>query len=89
MENVWEEKDVDILRFPTPRYNIHDGGRYIGTGHLTITRIRKKVGSISALTASWFTIVNRWGCIFRRGATRAFKWKNISPRIVPCRWRCR
>ena len=24
--------------FPTPRYNIHDGGRYIGTGHLTITR---------------------------------------------------
>jgi 4-hydroxy-3-polyprenylbenzoate decarboxylase len=38
MENVWEEKDVDVLRFPTPRYNIHDGGRYIGTGHLTITR---------------------------------------------------
>jgi 4-hydroxy-3-polyprenylbenzoate decarboxylase len=38
MENVWEEKDVDVLRFPTPRYNIGDGGRYIGTGHLTITR---------------------------------------------------
>jgi UbiD family decarboxylase len=37
-ENVWEEKDVDVLRFPTPRYNIGDGGRYIGTGHLTITR---------------------------------------------------
>ena len=38
VENVWEEKDVDVLRFPTPRYNIGDGGRYIGTGHLTITR---------------------------------------------------
>ena len=38
MENVWEEKDVDVLRFPTPRYNVGDGGRYIGTGHLTITR---------------------------------------------------
>jgi len=37
-ENVWEEKDVDMLRFPTPRYNIGDGGRYIGTGHITITR---------------------------------------------------
>jgi 4-hydroxy-3-polyprenylbenzoate decarboxylase len=36
-ENVWEEKDVDILRFPTPRYNVGDGGRYIGTGHITIT----------------------------------------------------
>lgn len=38
MENIWEEKDVDILRFPTPRYNIGDGGRYIGTGHITISR---------------------------------------------------
>ncbi|MEX0804966.1 MAG: UbiD family decarboxylase [Candidatus Binatia bacterium] len=38
MENVWEEKDVDLLRFPTPHYNIGDGGRYIGTGHITITR---------------------------------------------------
>ncbi|HYY25962.1 MAG TPA: UbiD family decarboxylase [Candidatus Udaeobacter sp.] len=38
LENVWEEKDIDVLRFPTPRYNIGDGGRYIGTGHLTITR---------------------------------------------------
>ena len=38
MDNVWEEKDVDVLRFPTPRYNIGDGGRYIGTGHLTVTR---------------------------------------------------
>ncbi|HEY7165923.1 MAG TPA: UbiD family decarboxylase [Candidatus Binatia bacterium] len=38
MENVREEKDVDVLQFPTPRYNIGDGGRYLGTGHLTITR---------------------------------------------------
>ena len=38
LENVWEEKDVDILRFPIPRYNVGDGGRYIGTGHITITR---------------------------------------------------
>jgi len=37
-ENIWEEKDVDILRFPVPRYNVGDGGRYIGTGHITITK---------------------------------------------------
>ena len=38
MENVVEEKDIDVLAFPTPRYNIGDGGRYIGTAHLTITQ---------------------------------------------------
>ena len=38
MANLWEEKDIDILRFPTPHYNIDDGGRYIGTGHITVTR---------------------------------------------------
>ncbi|HXG51180.1 MAG TPA: UbiD family decarboxylase [candidate division Zixibacteria bacterium] len=38
MENVWEGANIDLLRFPTPHYNIGDGGRYIGTGHLTITR---------------------------------------------------
>ncbi|HTM10452.1 MAG TPA: UbiD family decarboxylase [Verrucomicrobiae bacterium] len=38
MENVLEEKDVDVLAFPTPRYNVGDGGRYIGTAHLTITQ---------------------------------------------------
>jgi 4-hydroxy-3-polyprenylbenzoate decarboxylase len=38
LQNVWEEKDVDILRFPTPRYNVGDGGRYLGTGHIVITR---------------------------------------------------
>ena len=37
-ENVWEEKDVDLLRFPTPRYNVGDGGRYLGTGHIVVTR---------------------------------------------------
>lgn len=38
LENVWEERDVDMLRFPAPRYNVGDGGRYIGTGHMVITR---------------------------------------------------
>src|ERR1043166_6223120 len=35
-ENVLEEKDLDVLKFPTPRYSIGDGGRYIGTYRIMI-----------------------------------------------------
>ncbi|HEX5607655.1 MAG TPA: UbiD family decarboxylase, partial [Candidatus Binatia bacterium] len=35
-ENV--EKDVDLLKFPTPRWHEDDGGRYIGTGCMVIMR---------------------------------------------------
>lgn len=38
LENVIEGKDVDILKFPTPKWHEHDGGRYIGTGDMFITR---------------------------------------------------
>ena len=37
-ENVAEGDDVDLLRFPTPRFHEHDGGRYIGTGCVVIMR---------------------------------------------------
>ena len=30
--------DVDLYRFPTPLWHAHDGGRYIGTGPVMITR---------------------------------------------------
>ena len=32
MENVQTDDEVDLLKFPTPVWNEHDGGRYIGTG---------------------------------------------------------
>jgi 4-hydroxy-3-polyprenylbenzoate decarboxylase len=38
MENVLEGKDIDLLKFPVPRWHPLDGGRYIGTGSMTITR---------------------------------------------------
>ena len=38
MQNVKMGDDVDLLAFPTPIYHEHDGGRYIGTGHIAITR---------------------------------------------------
>ncbi|MDP2643796.1 MAG: UbiD family decarboxylase [Desulfobacterales bacterium] len=38
LENVDSGKDVDLFKFPAPRYNPLDGGRYIGTGNAIITR---------------------------------------------------
>lgn len=38
LENVYEGKDIDALIFPAPKWNELDGGRYIGTGGVDITR---------------------------------------------------
>lgn len=38
LENVREGGDVDLFIFPTPRWHERDGGRYIGTGSMIITR---------------------------------------------------
>ncbi|MDR7566733.1 MAG: UbiD family decarboxylase [Armatimonadota bacterium] len=38
LENVLEGDAVDLLRFPVPRWHERDGGRYIGTGSVNITR---------------------------------------------------
>jgi UbiD family decarboxylase len=37
-ENVAKEEQVDLLKFPVPRWHAGDGGRYLGTAHLVITR---------------------------------------------------
>jgi len=37
-ENVLLGKDIDLLKFPTPKWHEEDGGRYIGTGCCVITR---------------------------------------------------
>jgi len=37
-ENVVQAAEVDLLRFPAPRWHEHDGGRYIGTGCMVLTR---------------------------------------------------
>ncbi|HEX9644518.1 MAG TPA: UbiD family decarboxylase [Acidimicrobiia bacterium] len=36
-ENVVEASDVDLTRFPAPRWNELDGGRFIGTGCMVFT----------------------------------------------------
>ncbi len=38
MENVMEGDKVNMLKFPAPKWHEMDGGRYIGTGDMVITR---------------------------------------------------
>jgi UbiD family decarboxylase len=37
-ENVLEGSRIDLEIFPTPKWHEHDGGRYIGTGDMIITK---------------------------------------------------
>ncbi len=38
MENAFEGEDIDMFKFPTPKWHELDGGRYLGTGSVDITR---------------------------------------------------
>lgn len=38
LENVQKGNDVDVYKFPAPKWHELDGGRYIGTGDIVITR---------------------------------------------------
>jgi UbiD family decarboxylase len=38
LENVMTGDDIDVTKFPTPKWHEPDGGRYIGTGSFNITR---------------------------------------------------
>ena len=38
LENVYEGDQIDMLKFPSPRWHDLDGGRYIGTATMIITR---------------------------------------------------
>lgn len=37
-ENVLKGNDINMFKFPVPKWHEHDGGRYIGTGVATYTR---------------------------------------------------
>ena len=38
LENIVEELQLDLLKFPVPHWNKSDAGRYIGTWHVNISR---------------------------------------------------
>ena len=35
-ENILTGDDIDLFKFPVPKWHEHDGGRYIGAGHMVI-----------------------------------------------------
>ena len=37
-ENIERGDQVDLIKFPVPRWHAGDGGRYLGTAHLVVTR---------------------------------------------------
>ncbi|MGH7824427.1 MAG: UbiD family decarboxylase [Candidatus Binatia bacterium] len=37
-ENILEDDHIDLEKFPTPKWHEHDGGRYIGTGDMVVTK---------------------------------------------------
>ncbi len=38
LENVHSGDDIDLFKFPAPKWHEQDGGRYIGTGCAVVTR---------------------------------------------------
>ncbi len=36
-ENILMGEEIDITKFPVPKWHVHDGGRYIGTGCFSVT----------------------------------------------------
>ena len=51
-ENVQKGADIDLFKFPVPKWHELDGGRYIGTDDLVVTRDPEENGSTSAPIAS-------------------------------------
>lgn len=49
LENILSGDEVDLLKFPAPKWHEEDGGRYIGTGDAVITR-DPETGKINAGT---------------------------------------
>ncbi|MBT2269005.1 UbiD family decarboxylase [Rhodococcus erythropolis] len=63
LENVMEGDDVDLTIFPTPRWHDGDGGRYIGTACMVITRDPD---------TGWVNIGTYRGCV--QGKDRLSLW---------------
>jgi len=38
LENIVQTSDVNLLQLPVPHWSNHDGGRYLGTWHINVTK---------------------------------------------------
>jgi UbiD family decarboxylase len=73
-ENVLKGEDIDIYKFPAPKWHTLDGGRYIGTGVITVTRDPDdgwvnfgtyRLRSCGRNTGQWVSPA-RWPCVLDR-----------------------
>ena len=81
MENVFEGKDIDLLSLPAPHWHEGDGGRYMGSLDITISRDLDEgwinLGCYRVMIHDRDTLAL---CIFRPAITATFIGKNISTR---------
>ena len=84
LENViTKEDDLDLLMFPVPKWYERDGGRYIGTGHLVVTKDRD--GWVNAGT--YRVMVqdrNRLSCYISKGKHGRSIYEDYLGRGEPC-----
>ncbi len=75
LENVLSGNDVDLFKFPVPKWHLLDGGRYIGTGHAVITKDPDtgevnlgtyRLHALDNKTTGWFMMPNQHGDIHRK-----------------------
>ncbi|MBI4334885.1 MAG: UbiD family decarboxylase [Chloroflexi bacterium] len=77
LENVVAGKEIDLLKFPVPKWHEEDGGRYIGTGDAVITR-DPETGLVNAGTYRVMVHDEKTAGIYinpgRHGALHLQKW---------------
>jgi UbiD family decarboxylase len=76
-QNVMEGEEVDLTLFPTPRWHEDDGGRYIGTACLVITRDPD---------SGWINVGTYRGCVQGRDRLSLWMLKNHGRAIASKYW---
>jgi 4-hydroxy-3-polyprenylbenzoate decarboxylase len=78
-ENMMAGDAIDILKFPVPKVHELDGGRFIGTACIAVTRDPEDGWLNLGTIAQWCMTRIPWGSLCRpRASMDACTWKNIS-----------
>jgi len=76
-QNIMEGDDVDLTLFPTPKWHEEDGGRYIGTACLVVTRDPD---------SGWVNVGTYRGCVQGRDRLSLWMLKNHGRAIASKYW---
>ena len=83
-EVVLSGDDIDLTQFPAPKFWPGDGGRYIGTGDITLTASPTPAASMSAATGRCCTARAASGSIARPASTALLDREAWWARGKPC-----